>query len=255
MERFFKYLSSDVAKIVLSESTLKYSHPNNFNDPFDYYPTSNAVGANKFFKRVMSERGQVIPPKTGFKKVIKNSQLLRSIQFRNKTSSLFCVTCFSITPYSLPMWAHYANNHNGCVIEFRNVKESEAQAIINDPNLAKDHPYLLPWRVYYSDKRPSVFDKNGETNTNDNGFMTALIKAKEWEYEQEARVIRISEEGIYKFSMTQVIAVYLGMKIPIEDKTKIVELIKAQNQILSHNIKIYQIQMEHNTFNLTKVRY
>jgi len=255
MHHFFKYMSSDVAKIVLTDSTLRFTHPNKFNDPFDYYPTSSALGANKFIKRVQSEQPSLQKNKTNFKNIIKNSSILRSREFRDLTAKQFCITCFSKTPFSLPMWAHYANNHDGCVIEFRELNEKENSEALKNFRSSQENPYLIPFDVTYSNKRPSVFDANGQTNTEDNGFMAALIKAKVWEYEQEVRTIRLSSEGIYKFNHQQIVAVYLGMSMDTIKRKEVVKTIKEINKSRTPNIKIFDIKMEHDTYNLTRVRH
>lgn len=255
-DHFFKYMSSEVSKIVLTNSTLRYTHPNNFNDPFDYYPTSNKIGANKFVKRVLSEQSSdKKTKKANFKTILNHSHILRSIAFRNITAKMFCVTCFSRTPFSLPMWAHYANNHDGCVIEFRQVSEIEAEKAIQTSSFMQDSFYLVPFDVTYTDERPLVFDENGLTNTTSNGFYSALIKAKSWEYEQEVRVIKTTRSGDFPFNTAQIKAVYIGMKVPSKTALEISSIIKEINKNLGLSIKIHKVVMEHNTFKLTSVRF
>lgn len=253
MHRFYKYTSSEFAQIILSDFTLKFTHPNKFNDPFDYYPTSSTLGANKFVKRVINQRPNTGRIKTNFKSVLKNSALLRSQQFRDITAQHLCITCFSSTQFSLPMWAHYANNHKGCVIGFRDPNEEEARSALNDSQL-REYFHLVPFEVTYTDDRPFVFDKNGLTNTEKNGYMAVLKKAKAWEYEQEVRAIRLSSEGIFKFNPLQVVEVYLGMKMEKNESDEVIKIIKEINKTRIPNIKIFRIVMEHNTYNLTRIR-
>lgn len=88
------------------------------------------------------------------------------------------------------MWAHYADDHQGCVIEF---KFEETEGFIEEfINLKpeEDTTTLIPLDVIYSNNRPSLFDNDGLTNSDTTGTNACLVKAKVWEYEQEVRVIK-----------------------------------------------------------------
>lgn len=52
MIKFYQYRSAEITKIILKDSTLKFTNPMDFNDPFDFHPTFPDVGFNKFIKRV-----------------------------------------------------------------------------------------------------------------------------------------------------------------------------------------------------------
>jgi hypothetical protein len=52
MIKFYQYRSAEITKIILKDSTLKFTNPMDFNDPFDFHPTVPDVGFNKFIKRV-----------------------------------------------------------------------------------------------------------------------------------------------------------------------------------------------------------
>ncbi|HHB8626363.1 TPA: DUF2971 domain-containing protein, partial [Klebsiella pneumoniae] len=65
------------------------------------------------------------------------------------------------SPFILPMWAHYADDHQGCVIEF---KFEETEGFIEEfINLKpeEDTTTLIPLDVIYSNNRPSLFDNDG----------------------------------------------------------------------------------------------
>jgi hypothetical protein len=47
MIKFYQYRSAEITKIILKDSTLKFTNPMDFNDPFDFHPTVPDV-INKF---------------------------------------------------------------------------------------------------------------------------------------------------------------------------------------------------------------
>jgi len=241
---------------VIENSTLKFTHPHKFNDPFDYHPTCDLEGITKFYKRARANnnwQNELAP--ASFKELRKNTKVLRSLEFREATSKICAVTCFSKSPFILPMWAHYGNNHDGCVLEFRETTIQEFEILIKNKIELYKSGFLIPFDVNYSDARPKIYDKNGLSNTENTGFNSCFIKAKAWEYEQEVRAVREGEEGIFKFPIQQLVAVHFGMKVPHDKKRIISNLIKKVNMANPNNIKTFQMEMEYNTFNLTKVAY
>lgn len=77
------------------------------------------------------------------------------------------------------MWAHYADEHRGAVIEF-----DEEAACFNRPG-ATDDGFGRFAEVVYSDVRPRLFHDAGE-----DAFKTLLLtKAIEWKYEEEVRLL------------------------------------------------------------------
>nr|WP_319557081.1 DUF2971 domain-containing protein [uncultured Vibrio sp.] len=94
MDKIYKYFSYDVLDLVFAKEGycgVKCSLPKDYNDPYELFlgmdlsiPSENLA----FYHDVISG----IP--------------------QNPT------TCFSYSPIVSPMWAHYANNHSGFVLEF-----------------------------------------------------------------------------------------------------------------------------------------
>jgi hypothetical protein len=94
MSSIYKYFSQDVFDFVFQDDDqigLKCSHPKDYNDPYELFlGVDLEVGTEGLstYKVVVGDLPQ------------------------------FYTTCFSISASSSPMWAHYANNHTGFVVEF-----------------------------------------------------------------------------------------------------------------------------------------
>lgn len=123
------------------------------------------------------------------------------------------------SPLSLLMWAHYADSHKGFCIEYD----------LSTPNV-KDFNYRFLYPVMYSDNLfdASEFMENIRLGNFNNLYWkkTALSKSTIWTYEMEWRLLYdagvIKNDQALNFLKTK--TVYLGLKIPIEDEKKIIEI-------------------------------
>lgn len=94
MELIYKYFPETVMELIFSKKNfcgVKCSYPKDYNDPFELFlGVDLTIGPEGL--AVYSEIVQDIPQ--------------------------FPTTCFSSSPVVTPMWAHYAQNHSGFVVEF-----------------------------------------------------------------------------------------------------------------------------------------
>ena len=100
--RLYKYVSPgnvDNVFAIDEKATLKFSLPQQFNDPYELFLTIN-------FNRDPEELAFYL------------DLIGENLQYPT--------TCFSKSPSVVPMWAHYAQNHQGFVIEFSEEKLEEA---------------------------------------------------------------------------------------------------------------------------------
>ena len=131
-----------------------------------------------------------------------------------KLNETFKIGCLSTSSKNRLMWSHYADGHKGFCIEY------------DFKNCPKD---LLPLPVIYSQKRPLIpwemaLDQSAETKSKCILQMTIglLTKDKEWEYEDEWRLLlSSSEDSNIKIPIS---AIYLGAEISEENKKRVVEI-------------------------------
>ena len=94
MEKIYKYFSGDVLNLVFARKDLcglKCSFPRDYNDPFELF-----LGVD----------------------LSVSTDLLATYREIVTDLPLRPTTCFSKSPVVAPMWAHYANNHSGFILEF-----------------------------------------------------------------------------------------------------------------------------------------
>ena len=94
----------------------------------------------------------------------------------NKFIGILCLSGSSRHPL---MWAHYAENHQGALLEF------DASSLCFSRRRHSEDEFGVLRRVYYADTRPVV------SNYSNTDFVNSLAftKALEWAYEQEHRLI------------------------------------------------------------------
>lgn len=152
-------------------------------------------------------------------------------------------------PDNLLMWAHYAQQHQGFVIEF-----DETNPYFDQKRRIDDEFNHLR-KVHYSVDRPqraSLMDVSDED--------MFLIKGKDWEYEQEWRMLRPLKDSdvkiptptgdVHLFSLPPecVKGIVLGARMSDKDTSEIVNLIN--NDPRYNHVNIYQASVDERRFQL-----
>lgn len=155
-----------------------------------------------------------------------------------KMKNLFLVGCLCTSYKNRLMWSHYADSHKGFCIEY-DFSEPE------DEILSK-----LPLPVVYSEKRPSVPWKAAIDNSEENMeeayaeiMMGLLTKDKEWEYENEWRILIGATEDS-ELVMPKVSCIYLGASIEKENRDKVIAIAKERN------IPVKQMKVDRGAYDL-----
>lgn len=141
----------------------------------------------------------------------------------------FRISCFTESPYSMLMWAYYANNHKGFCIEYEIPSYTE-------PYIQLFHN-LMP--VIYSDERISVLNQcirflqePGMTPDVlwDIYKYGLLMKDTAWKYQNEWRLISyddmLSNDNFYNCRFFKIKRVFLGNRMTVSDRMKIISICK-----------------------------
>jgi hypothetical protein len=157
-----------------------------------------------------------------------NSSMLQKLkddlELSDKNNNTFKFCSFSERLDSAVMWSHYADEHKGFCIEY----DVESMAY-EDPRCINLYP------IIYSD---SVFDAtkailrciNKESFNDFHIALSGLIKAKDWSYETEWRLLfnnkEITEDQAYNFGKPK--AVYLGIDMTPNHKQFLEEICRRK---------------------------
>lgn len=270
---FYKYVTAEVAKIILVNQALRWSSPLLFDDPYDVTRELAADIKTSEIQEWLIDRiiyliknnvdlPPEINPKLRFlvetvrksnredvkeivfkemhdtkKEFIKESPGLNELREKWKEMApTFRILCFSARNNIVSMWNRYADNLKGVVLEFSCLKEYDSPWIIAEP-------------VKY-DSRPSLLDKAGwgMIATLNQAAATKYIfheschtKTMDWAYQEEWRVVSFNRAGEtgeysdYNFNPPELSAIYLGPYIGVENKEIILALLKHE---LSH-VKVH----------------
>lgn len=215
----YKYLDVNGAKAMLYNSNIQFTNATKLNDPFDCHP-----GLIDFF--------QITPHQCkGWPKDIAID--LESHRFeRDRDRAWLC--CLSKNFQSILMWSYYNNDRGVCIG-------------LNIEKIKKDIHYMLGTsvdnnchEVVYRD----IIEKPNYFTDKENFSHYQLTKAKEWAYEEEARMF-IFEPVPWIMGLTR-----NPKKDEITDWKEDEEEIIKMSRKLNPNIHIYQMKVNPGAFKL-----
>ena len=253
-------MTANVASLVISNLSLRWSSPLIFNDPFDV-PRELIPGVNAqelveavarrhaaLIEQPPDDTSSLTPKLQSLIDSVKNgitndhrSALIASLReaakaIETKNSSLeefrqmwreslpdLRILCLTDSPSHLAMWYHYAESYTGVVLEFA----------CND---ILDSAWLAAQPVTYPEEKPEVYTLNGlaELMTTKTEIavkkllhVSTYTKAPDWSYEREWRIVtfkRPTNFGLftdYRFDPRELATIFLGPLISSEDKFKL----------------------------------
>jgi hypothetical protein len=281
--KFYKYCSPEASLAILENQSLKWSNPNEFNDPFDF-PTEmdynfdgdqlTAALTEEMVRLVYCGAQIEFEEITPLAKIVihETEHNTRELVFRKKLqdimphiahnfdkgkvtirsnfkeyrekSSVFCV---SKTKNNLLMWAHYAKDHTGCTFKFKCIpKENRPLCIAQKVEYYEEYPVI-------ASLKDKVKHLTGQKIIDNDSIFNKFILAKSshWQYEEEWRVVKPvgcpAEGYCYEsFIPEELEAIYLGCKIDPE----VLKKIKGFIQKKFKNIKLYQAYTDTQSYGL-----
>ena len=251
----YKYLDIKGAQCMIGNQNLQFTNASQLNDPFDCHPK-----LFDYSNVPESRRERWIPDEW-----LKEKEEIEALNSRNET----WLCSMSKVNDSLLMWSHYCNNHKGvCIgLDIEKVMESVPPMF----GFIYLKPFVLD--VHYQEiiKRPSAFGPSAEQR-----MYQWTTKAKEWEYEQEVRLIMPRPSQAYAALTPEQAkhpketwdwreihhylplkgesfeSIYFGINVdPTEKET----IIKYARKKLNPKINLYQMRVDDNAFKLQPERY
>lgn len=237
------------AKCMIGNRNLQFTNATQLNDPFDCHPK-------------LIDYSNMPPPKPTriFEEFWKKKMENDALNKRNET----WLCSFSKVYDSLLMWAHYCYNHKGVCIGLDIDKVMECVPPLFSTLYTK--PLVLDVHYYNIIERPDV-----HSTVHDIFNYQWQAKAKEWEYEQEVRLVvpkpfskyiaLTPEQAKYPKEIWDwrelhhymslegecFDSIYFGVNIEPSEKEKIIEYARKK---LNPQIKLYQMLVDENAFRL-----
>jgi hypothetical protein len=167
------------------------------------------------------------------------------------TTNNLLITCFSKIPDSMLMWSHYADNSKGVCLEYENEDYLDVQySNKRGKFIISKVMYKILW--YYHSR-----EKEQKSEKEMTSFLIAitpfLTKSNVWSYEEEVRAIYsknsmqiIEKDGQFFYKMKRLISITLGYRVSEIEKCKFIEFSQK------HKIRLYQMELSHETFDLIR---
>jgi len=280
---FYKYVSPGTLELIVGNGTLKMSTPSEFNDPFDcnYSGYSKNFNIEKEFLRTFKSypvsKGELSAyfKKQGlynqFNGVVFDSleELRRNWDEYIESYRVLCLTPLK---NSILMWSHYAQFHSGTVIGFDFSNESYEEKIIPVKYPFKDTMIddfvsncvtaLFSYLRTYEGGFEAGMEQVDKFMSNDASTKQIVLyalkhlhpcffyKKKVWEYEEEYRYVRPSDEGEFlPFSKMAIKEIIFGIKTSDDEKKRVLEIISSPD----YNVEVSQAYKENSQLRFSKV--
>ncbi len=236
----YKYVSFDTAKKIIENSSLRFGTASSFNDPFelslDYIDLSISKNElNDFIKKKhpgSRKSNRALFRKNKDKHSLKGVRNVMIDEFQ-KLKNTTGICCFSKRNNITLMWSHYAEQHKGLCLGFRN--------FVHSPN------FFVVYVNYITELKPVKYWDFG-----DELFpLWIFSKSHVWEYEEEVRAVYFDKEGLVKFNKTQLCEVHFGLRVMEENQTQIIDLIQHKNYT---NISFFDMKINNKDFAIMRVK-
>lgn len=281
----FKYMSVNVAQIILVNGTIRWSSPTLFDDPLDVarefdlgFPLEELEAAiieeltyiyenqdlshvqhNPVFRVVTELFNKHVPDnvKEEFYREIPKLLQKGSINSKKHIDELneawkslipeMRILCFSRRMNILPMWATYANNHQGAVMEFHPQRHTDSPWLLAQPVRYTDDPMAIAspkeWarsilgieKIEYE----KIFERYG------------CVKTTNWSFQEESRVFSFKrdhesgEHSDYEFAQDDLKAIYFGYRVKTEDIETTCTLLKYDfSHVVPYRCHIDQVSRQ-----------
>ena len=174
----YKYVKFENLKRIL-EGSIRFTQPGAFNDPFEMVPElhvpreSGSEEVTIFFSVTAPRREPIVGTlDDDFESDYCSDQTSRRIL--DSLNRSIGILCLSRNDSSLLMWAHYADDYSGAIVQFDETHEF----------------FSGHFEVRYSEHRPKIDIASYTDGDGPVPIAELCVKAKEWEYENEVRVVR-----------------------------------------------------------------
>lgn len=258
-DKLYKYKSFDSSGFyhdLISKNILYFASPHKFNDPYDcmVFPNYQIGSDDQIFSRFLAHIKNEKPSlpsqiqehiaRINFRKNIK---ILRDPgKFRKRMTSIvsssFGVFSLSEKNDNLLMWAHYGLNHTGFCVEFDAPRLRE---IAN--NYIKINELIYLAKINYEIAYPEIDPYKVDYDLKD--FLKWITtKSKDWEYEQEWRLIYSQHPNeSLDFPADIITGIYFGSRCDDENINSVSQLIQSKTQ----KPQLYKAELKHRAFGIT----
>ena len=268
-----KYANADTTKRILEGRSLRWSSPLLFNDPFDVprdleLPFDSSTLRSAIAKRFEAYIDGAAAPKSHAAVAIlaamlkadpsRRPEMLSALQdtmhlatvpveiaiaglrsaWQDKVRHLR-ILCLSEVADSATMWAHYADNHRGAVLQFESDDERDSAFLLAEPVMYQDRKPELPpldeWVRAFMGEEEIDWDRYFREYYH--------VKSREWSYEREYRAISatVDDTALYydsPFFAEDLRGVVLGSAMDSANESEIRGLASSYPDVILYRARV-----------------
>ena len=236
---FYKYKAAgEFTDRMITHRELWFSHPEVFNDPFEFRSAVSEIDKEAFVKYFHANGLSDNQIENFWEKYEKLEDYNKKefLQNLNKKHNEFSrVYCMSLVPESILMWSYYANGHKGLCFGFDIKEDLET--------------FNMPYKVEYPDSNKIPLMANFDNVDEVGGWHQMYTKAKCWEHEKEIRIYKFGEKtNIYCYKHLALREIIFGCNAT-KDVVEHYSSLISEKEGLEH-VQLKQIVMDGNLFQL-----
>ncbi len=240
----FKYLPPERTDF-LRTRLLRFTPPSALNDPFDASPVASLGSGAPPPAPGSGALAKVRPALDAVLEKMADTLLNRNALAQRVVSQTYGILSLSNRHDSLLMWAHYAHDHQGFVIQLRAA-----------------HRWLGPVRpVRYGVDRPVVapFIRQTKPRRKSDDVTFLFQKGPDWAYEGEWRMVRKLADAhtvkppvrpkvhLFRVPRGALEAVYVGARMPAEARAQLAQFLALP---VNRAVRVIQVRLSPRRFEL-----
>lgn len=258
----YKYFSGAGAEgrnlSVITESSLFFSSPSSFNDPFDCLPRKEERAPDAWLSTVRQlhadqpEFIEILKKHPHLKVFAKNPELMAEEMSRTLGSNFYenlankmGVLCLTRDPVNELMWSHYGAHHKGFALEF----DYALSLKLPMPTTLRECTYrLITVPVQYLTIRPHIDE---EMKIGHQGSLSVFYAKSEcWSYEKEERIVSSEGSGLYSYKPQLLKSIILGAYAEPDLRLSVGEAAEALERKSGHAVKIFQARLSDQSYKI-----
>ena len=211
----YKYCSVERALQILDNHSIMFSSYTAFNDPFDCAVYIDGNNSSDEWKEYLIQQG-LLPLDAECKAhlILENPAEAASIVSKAYLRAIkeMGILCLSSINDNILMWSHYSDFHKGVCLRF---------------DVSKDlKTFNFPLKVIYNNEYIKLNYIQSYLRNDQDIHIALWHKSKDWEYENEYRIIDSVEHGLKTFKKEALTGIVFGCQCSDENRNKIKKKIR-----------------------------
>ncbi|ELB2899495.1 DUF2971 domain-containing protein [Vibrio alginolyticus] len=267
-EGYYKYMNQNTLRLLLKNKSIKFTDPLKFNDPMDSTVPELKLDTKRLKGAMINVVAKDFPEFSGYHSELNNHLSVDERNWKNEFKEIsnellsgwsdiiskFRILSLTTKPDNLLMWSHYADEHRGVVVKF---KQNPSFGSPKKVNYKVGHQSLNNAFNFMASMVVKMEAKGGFTDIHLDKFSDATLeimqryffmKMSEWSYENEyrivyhesnAKVIKINSNlDVVEVNESDIESIIIGSSVSPLRAKRLAKLIKGR--LSNTNVIVHQ---------------